>query len=226
MKLLRYGKTKDVYELADGNILLRFKDTVTGNAATGESDPGGNDVVGTKQGVASAAVKMTSYYFDILNSLKIPTHFVKSDLVNNDLIVKPAKFFGKGLEFVVRYKAEGGFVRRFGDFIAKGDKLDSVYEVTLKDDARGDPPITCGIAVALGLMTVQEWDGCEKLVKDTCLIVKKDLEKKGLDLIDIKVEVGIVDNKIAIIDEISGGNMRVSKDGRQLDYVELAGLLK
>ena len=38
MKLKYRGKTKDVYELEDGNYLLKFKDDVTGK--DGVFDPG------------------------------------------------------------------------------------------------------------------------------------------------------------------------------------------
>ena len=39
MKLVNQGKTKDVYQLADGNYLLKFKDDLTGE--DGKFDPGG-----------------------------------------------------------------------------------------------------------------------------------------------------------------------------------------
>jgi phosphoribosylaminoimidazole-succinocarboxamide synthase len=225
MEFLRHGKTKDVYKLDDGNILLKFKDTVTGHAATGESDPGGNQVVGTKAGVGSSALKMTSYYFDILKKAGVATHYVSADLAENTMTVRPAKMFGNGLEFVVRYKAAGSFVRRFGQYIKENSALNEIFEITLKDDERNDPPATAEIAEALGLMTAVQAAKVERLVKRVCRIIKDDLALKGLELIDIKVEAGIVDGKIALIDEISGGNMRVYKDGKQLGYVELENYL-
>lgn len=42
MKKLYEGKTKDVYELENGNVLLKFKDTVTGK--DGVFDPGANHI--------------------------------------------------------------------------------------------------------------------------------------------------------------------------------------
>ena len=101
MEFVRSGKTKDVYLLENGNYLLKFKDTVTGHIG-GEKDPGGNAVVGTEEGVGSSALKVTTYYFEKLKALGIPTHYVSSDLEKCEMVVKPAKMFGKGLEFVVR----------------------------------------------------------------------------------------------------------------------------
>ena len=42
MRLVYTGKTKDVYALEDGNYLLKFKDTLTGE--DGVFDPGANTV--------------------------------------------------------------------------------------------------------------------------------------------------------------------------------------
>ena len=82
MKLVKTGKTKDVYKLKNGNFLLRFKDTVTGQP-TGESDPGGNTVIGSVVGVGSGALKMSVYYFELLKKKKVLTHYVGADLSKN-----------------------------------------------------------------------------------------------------------------------------------------------
>ncbi|MCL2797058.1 MAG: phosphoribosylaminoimidazolesuccinocarboxamide synthase [Firmicutes bacterium] len=225
MEFIKVGKTKDVYRLPDGNILLKFKDAVTGHAATGESDPGGNQVIGEKAGVGSAALKMTTYYFELFKKLGIKTHYVSSNLAANEMTVKAVQLFGNGLEFVVRYEAAGSFVRRFGGYIAEGAKLDAVYEITLKDDARDDPPATPGIIEALGLATAAQLAEIEALVKKVCGIVRDDLAARGLELIDIKVEAGLVNGEVALIDEVSAGNMRVYKDRKKLGYIELSDLI-
>ena len=141
MELVKTGKTKDVYKLPDGNFLLKFKDTVTGHPS-GESDPGGNIVVGSIAGVGSGALRMSVYYFELLKKYNVPTHYVSADLSKNEMIVRPASPFGKGLEFVVRYKAAGSFVRRFGLYCKEGGELPKIFEATLKDDEHDDPPAT------------------------------------------------------------------------------------
>ncbi len=221
MELVKVGKTKDVYKLEDGCYLLKFKDTVTGHK-TGESDPGGNSVVGSVEGVGSAALGMSSYYFELLKDADIPTHFVSADAQKNEMIVRPALPFGKGLEFVLRYKAAGSFVRRFGLYTKEGDILPKVFEVTLKDDEHDDPPATKEILMALGLLSHSQFDEIHDKTIRICDIVYEDLKKRGLELIDIKIEFGIVDGKVALIDEISAGNMRVFKDGKKLDYLSLS----
>ena len=51
LKLLYTGKTKNVYELPNGNCLLLFKDDCTGK--DGVFDPGENSVGLTIEGVAT-----------------------------------------------------------------------------------------------------------------------------------------------------------------------------
>jgi len=221
MKFYKTGKTKDIYTLDDGNFLLKFKDTVTGHAP-GISDPGGNKVIGTRDGVASAALKMTHYYFELFKKHGIPTHYVSADLVKNEMVVRPAGLFGKGLEFVVRYKAAGSFVRRFGLYCNDGDELPGVFEATLKDDDREDPPVTKEILIVLKLLTSEQYDTLYSETMKICNLIKEDLAARGLELIDIKVEFGMVDGRIALIDEVSAGNMRVYENGKKLDYLALS----
>ena len=217
------GKTKDVYRLDDGNYLLKFKDTVTGHPG-GEKDPGGNVVVGEVEGVGRNAILTTVYFFELLKKHKIATHYVGSNPDKNEITVRPAKMFGKGLEFVYRFTAAGGFIRRFGDYCKEGDKID-VFEVTLKDDVRDDPPATKEILSALKLLTEEQYESIKAQTKQICTVIYDDLKKKGLQLIDIKLEFGNVDGKVMLIDEISGGNMRVFKNGKKLDYNTLSELI-
>ncbi|NLZ81272.1 MAG: phosphoribosylaminoimidazolesuccinocarboxamide synthase, partial [Clostridiales bacterium] len=44
----------------------------------------------------------------------------------------------------------------------------------------------------------------------------------GLTLYDIKLEFGLIDGKVALIDEFSWGIMRVYKDGKWLQPFELS----
>ena len=221
MELVKNGKTKDIYKLPDGNFLLKFKDTVTGHAS-GESDPGGNLVIGSVAGVGSAALKMTVYYFELLKKHGVAMHYVSADLSKNEMVVRPAALFGKGLEFVVRYKATGSFIRRFGLYCKEGAELPGVFEVTLKDDAHDDPPATAEILAVLKLLTPAQYEKIHGETMKICTIIKDDLKARGLELIDIKIEFGLVDGEIALIDEISAGNMRVYENGKKLDYLTLS----
>ena len=225
MNLLYKGKTKDVYQLEDGNYLLKFKDDATGE--NGKFDPGANTVGLTIEGAGLAGLKMTKYYFEKLNELGIPTHYIDADLESASMTVKKATVFGEGLEVICRYRAVGSFIRRYGKYAREGQPLDAFVEFTLKDDARNDPPISEDALDMLGIMTKEEFRIVKDLTKKIAGIVKEDLAAKGIELYDIKFEFGRVgdDKHIALIDEISGGNMRAYKDGKWLEPLELSELV-
>ena len=213
MKLVYKGKTKDIYELEDGNYKLKFKDDVTGQ--DGVFDPGANTVGLTIEGVGKSGLKLTKYFFEIINSMDIPTHYIEAAIENNTMTVLPAKHFGQGVEVILRYKAVGSFIRRYGLYAKEGQDLDAYVEVTLKDDDRQDPLITDEALEMLNIMTKEEYKELRDLSRKIGKVIKDELANKGMDLYDIKFEFGRVgsDNHIALIDELSAGNMRVYKDG-------------
>ena len=225
MKLVYEGKTKDVYQLEDGNYLLKFKDDVTGQ--DGVFDPGANTVGLTIEGAGKAGLKLSKYFFEKLNSLNIPTHYIDCNLEENTMTVLPAKAFGKGVEVICRYRAVGSFIRRYGLYAKEGQVLDGYVEVTLKDDERNDPLITDEALEMLNIMTKEEYKILTDLTRQISGIIKEDLAEKGLELYDIKLEFGRIgkDNHIALIDEISGGNMRVYKEGKYVEPLLLTKLI-
>lgn len=225
MKLVYKGKTKDVYALEDGNYLLKFKDDVTG--ADGVFDPGANSVGLTIEGVGKAGLKLTKFFFEKINEKGIPTHYIDCDIDAATMTVKPATMFGKGLEVICRYRAVGSFMRRYGMYAKEGQTLDAFVEVTLKDDERQDPPINEDALHMLGILTRDEYATLKDLTVKISDIVKDELAKKGIELYDIKLEFGRIgeDNHIALIDEISGGNMRAYKDGKYIEPLVLEKMM-
>ena len=139
-KLLYTGKTKNVYELENGNCLLLFKDDCTGK--DGVFDPGENSVGLTIDGVGDVNLRMSIYFFEKINAAGIKTHYVNADLATTTMEVLPAKVFGKGLEVICRYKAVGSFYRRYSDYIEEGADLPAYVEMTFKNDEKGDPLVT------------------------------------------------------------------------------------
>lgn len=219
LKLVYKGKTKDVYELNDGTYLLKFKDDCTG--ADGVFDPGMNTIGLKIDGAGLAGLGLTKYFFEILNEKGIPTHYIDSDLENVTMTVKPAKTFGKGLEVICRFKAVGSFLRRYGDYVEEAASLPAFVETTFKDDEREDPPVTKDALEILGVMTPDEYEEVKILTQKIANVIKDELKKKNIELYDIKFEFGKVGDKIVLIDEISGGNMRAFKDGKHIMPLEL-----
>ena len=226
MLLMYTGKTKNVYALEDGNLLLEFKDNLTGT--NGVFDPGANSVGLQMEGAGKACLKLTKYFFELFEQARIPTHYIEADIEKTTMTVKPATVFGKGLEVICRFKAVGSFYRRYGLYVEEGEVLDPPFvEVTVKDDKRNDPPIGEDALELLDILARDEYHVLKRLAREIAGIVKDVLTQKDIELHDIKFEFGRSDenHQIILIDEISGSNLRAFKNGKYLEPVELEKLI-
>ena len=204
--------------------MLEFKDDCTGK--DGVFDPGENSVGLTIEGIGKANLETSIHFFELLKEAGIKTHYVSADIEHATMEVLPAKVFGKGLEVICRLVATGSFIRRYGDYMKDGTVLEGGYvETTLKDDAKGDPLITKEGLVALGIMSADMFESMKEQTLKITKIVAQDLKAKGLDLYDIKFEFGYNNDEVILIDEIASGNMRVYKDGKIVDPMELTKLI-
>ena len=213
MNLIYTGKTKDVYSLENSEVLLKFKDDVTGT--DGVFDPGANTVGLTIDGAGKSGLRMTKHFFELLQDHQVATHYVSADLDEVSMVVKAADMFGKGLEVICRSRAVGSFYRRYAAYCEEGQELNALVEITIKDDERGDPTISDDTLATLGILSKDQYQELKALTVKICDLIKLELAKKSLDLYDIKLEFGKdkTTGEIMLIDEISGGNMRVYKDG-------------
>ena len=224
MKKVYTGKTKDVYELDNGNVMLKFKDDCTGK--DGVFDPGENTVGLTIEGIGKANLQTSVYYFEMLKNAGVKTHYVGADIDNATMEVLPGKVFGHGLEVICRLVATGSFIRRYGEYIEDGTVLPGGYvECTFKNDEKGDPLVTSEGLAALGVMSPEMFESMKEQTLKITKVVADDLKTIGLDLWDIKFEFGYNNDEVILIDEIASGNMRVYKDGKIVEPVELTKLI-
>ena len=208
MKKLYTGKTKDVYDLENGNVLLKFKDDCTGK--DGVFDPGENTVGLTIEGIGRENLKTSIYYFELLKEANIKTHYISANIDESTMEVYPGKVFGHGLEVICRLVATGSFIRRYGEYIKDGTPLEGGYvECTFKNDAKGDPLVTSEGLAALGVMSEEMFKSMKEQTLKITKIIADDLKTIGLELWDIKFEFGYHNDEVILIDEIASGNMRV-----------------
>ncbi|MEA1904796.1 MAG: phosphoribosylaminoimidazolesuccinocarboxamide synthase, partial [Candidatus Hadarchaeota archaeon] len=150
----------------------------------------------------------------------ITNHFLRlrSD---TETEVRPAEKIA--LEVIYRRRAYGSFLSRYRDRVKPMADLDLV-EFCLKDDNLGDPLVTPQAVVKLELASSRELEQVEEMTRKVASLIQKNLAELGLELIDMKLEFGKIDGKLAVVDEISGDTMRVydSKKRRMLNQLELA----
>lgn len=224
MKLIYEGKTKNVYELDNKTKRLFFKDDMTGT--DGEFDPGANTVGLKVKDAGYYGLKMSKFLFEKLEAEGIKTHYIAADLAERTMDVQDVSFFGQGIEVICRYVATGSFIRRYGKYMEDGTSLDSFVEISLKDDERGDPFISEELLRLFGILKAGEYTKIVDATRAISHILKEELAKYNIELLDIKLEFGKNSRgEILLIDEVSGGNMRTYRNGKKLSPIELAKII-
>lgn len=212
-KLIYQGKSKDVYKLDNGYLEFYFKDAFTGRVVKGKTiiDPGSDTVAGKISGKGKVSCAFSTYFFKLFTAKGIPNHYVETTGPNT-MVIRPAKLFRVSglynLEFVYRNNATGSFTRKY-PFVPEGKNLHGLVEITTK--GKVDELIVDDALIELGIMTPQELAKAKKLIGQINKIVKVELGKKGLHLIDGKVEIGKINGKINLIDDVTPDVFRVCK---------------
>jgi phosphoribosylaminoimidazole-succinocarboxamide synthase len=212
------GKAKKVYAAEgpspDGAelVIIHYKDDAT--AFNGEKKGQIED-----KGVMNN--KIASGLFELLEKSGVPTHYV-ARINDRDMICKKVKIIP--LEVIVRNVAAGSMAKRLG--LAEGSDLKTtVFELSYKDDALGDPLINDYHAVAIGASTFEEIEEIKKLTFKINEVLSAFFLKRGIRLIDFKLEFGRVlgkgpaAGKLVLADEISPDTCRFwdAKTNEKLD---------
>ena len=200
------GKTKKV--LKDGinnDYYLFFKDDATGE--NGVFDPGSNSVGGSVANKGKIGIVISKHFFELMEKNNIPTHYISADIDSCMMKVRPVTV--PKLEFVLRYFTAGSMCRRFS--LEQELPFDPPYlEVTLKDDEQGDPLISERICLMKGILKQGQYQKALDILLKAGEVLKSELKKLNLTLIDFKLEFGF-DEKgdIFIADEITPDIWRV-----------------
>ncbi len=223
MKTLYTGKTKNVLlDEENGIVNLLFKDDMTGE--NGNFDPGSNTVGGSVAGKGKIGLAISKYFFELMEKNNIPTHYLGADIEKGLMQVR--KLTVPKLEFVLRYFTAGSMCRRFS--LPEGIVFDPPYtEVTLKDDAQGDPLISDRLCIMKGLLKEGQYDEALGILVRVGEVLKKELAPMGLTLIDFKIEIGYDETgKMYIADEITPDIWRVrDENGNIPNQIDCANLL-
>ena len=208
-ELLYEGKAKKIYATEDENILIaEFKDELTAFDAQKRAKEAGKGALNCK---------ISSLLFEMLEKSGIPTHYLKR-LSENEMLVKRAEMIP--IEVVVRNIATGSLTRRLG--IPDGKVLPfSLVEFYYKNDELHDPLINDEHAIILDLARSEsELEELKRLGREINVVLKSFFDKRGLNLVDFKVEFGRdKDGNIILGDEISPDSCRFwdKKSGKKLD---------
>jgi phosphoribosylaminoimidazole-succinocarboxamide synthase len=194
--MLYEGKAKKIFSTdKPDQVRVYFKDDAT--AFNGEKK-------GTIQSKGVLNNAISSFFFELLRSEGIPSHFIKK-IDERNMLVKKLSIIP--IEVVVRNIAAGSLSKRLG--WEEGRPLSQpVLELYYKDDALGDPLINRFHAAALGIATPSQLDALEKAGLEINGVLTKFLSGKKLLLVDFKLEFGLYEGQMLLGDEISPDTCR------------------
>jgi phosphoribosylaminoimidazole-succinocarboxamide synthase len=195
------GKAKVLYEGPEpGTLIQHFKDDATAFNNQKHEVMDGKGVLNNR---------ISEHIFTHLNSMGIPTHFIKR-LNMREQLIREVEIIP--LEVVVRNIAAGSLSKRLG--IEEGTPLPrSIIEFYYKNDELGDPMVSEEHITAFGWAGPQEIDDMMALAIRVNDFLAGLFLGVGIKLVDFKIECGrLWENdmmRIVVADEISPDSCRL-----------------
>ena len=153
--------------------------------------------------------KISEVLFKYLEAEGIPTHLVQR-LSDREMLVRRLEIIP--VEVIVRNIIAGSLAKRLG--LEEGKALASpVLEHCYKSDPLGDPMINEYHIRALGWATDRELKEIEKLSLRVNDLLKDFFDRRGLILVDFKLEFGRHHGKVYLGDEICPDTCRLWEKG-------------
>ncbi len=195
------GKTKVIYENpADPKtVYMVFKDDITAG------DGVKHDVI---EGKALVDWKTNKDIFEYLNRKGIRTHYIESPQEKISLVKKLD--FKIELEVVTRRVAAGSILKWGG--IEEGKWYDPLTtQFHYKDDPLHDPMLDDRYVdyIIRAKEGGEMFQDMRSINADVFVVLEEAFAKFDIQLIDFKLEYGLIDGKATLIDEVTGGSFRL-----------------
>ncbi len=211
-KMIYEGKAKILYEGPDPDTVIQyFKDDATAFNAEKKAVIAGKGVLNNR---------ISAHLMTQLESIGIPTHFIKSINMREQLVRKVEII---PIELVVRNIAAGSLCKRLG--LKEGTVLmRPLIEYYYKDDALGDPLVGEDHIMSFGWADPYELEEMVAMAWRVNDYLNGLFAGIGLRLVDFKLEFGRIYGEygelyLVLADEVSPDNCRLwdEKTGEKLD---------
>lgn len=214
-KKIHEGNAKKIYETDDPDQLIQeFKDNTMVIKNEKQTVIKGKGIINNQ---------VSSFLFEYLEGFHVPTHFIKT-LSNREMLVKRCEMIP--IEIVIRNIAAGSLCERYG--VEEGKILDfPILEYYLKDSKHHDPMINASHAISFGFVNGDELKTIDRFASKINAVLKSFFDRRGLKLVDLRLEFGRYKEKILLGDEISLDTCRFwdnsVDDKLDKDYFRLDG---
>lgn len=198
MKLIYDGKAKQVYSSEnEEEYIIHYKDDVTAQNGAKHSEYEGKGILNNE---------ISCMLFAMLEEAGIKTHMLEK-INERDIRVRKLEIIP--LEVIVRNITAGSFSKRL--HIEEGIVLEEpIFEICYKNDACNDPLINEDHALALKLVTKEEFAYIRAVALKINTLLKAFFLKMNLKLVDFKIEFGRTNKQeILLADEISPDSCRL-----------------
>ena len=208
MKKLYEGKAKTLFSTENHNeIICYFKDSVTSGNGIKKDEIIGKGTLNNK---------ITELIFKYLENNNIKTHFIRRISDYEQLLRKVSII---PLEIIIRNITAGSFCKRYG--VEEGIHLKQpIFELSYKNDDLGDPLMNMDHAIALNIISKNEFPDIKNMSFRINNLLIELFEKINIILVDFKLEFGKLPNgTIILADEFSPDNSRLwdATTGKKLD---------
>jgi phosphoribosylaminoimidazole-succinocarboxamide synthase len=201
------GKAKIVYETNQpGRIIQYFKDDATAFNALKKGTIIGKGVINNR---------MSAALFQVLERAGVPTHYLET-LSDREMLCRRLDIIK--IEMIVRNVVAGSLAKRTG--LEEGTAIKQpIVELYYKSDPLGDPMLNDEHVRMMRLATPAELAWMKKTALRVNAVLKPHLAKRGILLVDFKLEFGRQRKKLYLGDEISPDTCRLwdSRSKERLD---------
>jgi phosphoribosylaminoimidazole-succinocarboxamide synthase len=149
---------------------------------------------------------MSAAVFELLGRRGIPTHFVRA-LSAREMLCRRLDIIK--IETIVRNVVAGSLAKRTG--LAEGAPVGRapIVELYYKSDPLGDPMINADHVRMLGLATPRELGWVQRMALRVNAVLRPHLLRRGLVLVDFKLEFGRHRGRLWLGDEVSPDTCRL-----------------
>ncbi|MBO8141647.1 MAG: phosphoribosylaminoimidazolesuccinocarboxamide synthase [Firmicutes bacterium] len=206
-ELIRRGKAKSIYATSrPDQVIVQFRDDLTAFNGRKRAEVRGKGTLNSR---------ISALLFLELERSGVPTHFVQ-ELGPGLILARRAEIVP--LEIVVRNQVAGSLSRRLG--LPEGRPLPQpVIEHYYKRDDLGDPILNRDHIRVLGLAADSVVDEMEELARRANQALLSRFARAGIELVDLKLEFGLVGGQLVVADELSPDTLRAwdAASGERLD---------
>jgi len=159
--------------------------------------------------------RMSAALFEVLQRARVPTHFLRT-LSDREMLCHRLDIIK--IETIVRNIVAGSLAKRTG--LEEGTPIKQpIVELYYKSDPLGDPMLNDDHVRMMRLATPAELSWMKKTALRVNTVLKPHLTRRGILLVDFKLEFGRQSRKLYLGDEISPDTCRLwdSRSKERLD---------